>query len=888
MNLPTEFLAIRERFLSKLPDRLERMRALVSTYAAGDPSALNHLKREAHSLVGAAGLHEMTELARRTSIVEELASTQTTPERLCDAIEQVTDTIENPLSLGLPATPTHTTAAIALLFQGQDEMVSQAALLTGAGYRVSQYDDIEAFEASLTGGSQPALLLLGLQFNNDDYSGIDYLTRLRKRQSLGFPIIVLSANRSLTQGMQAYREGAARVLAQPIRAEALLHHVADTLAAQKPNRLKLMIVATAPYGKLAEYIATLTDPMLSFSYCNSPDDIPACLDQTAIDAIMLDDSGEDVEPVRALTLLLQDHVKAAHLPILTFTSRDDQVRRANCWAAGSNALVDTSLTSVEFSAMLRALCRDAESGRNNVAAAACQHYEHVRQCEALDHHAIISMADATGTLFETSSRHDLLTGFARTELIGSHLWEPRNGLAPPELSADIIAQVQNGQVWQGEYPLSCKHDQTLWMHTTLVPYLDLKGRPYQYMVIRSDITARKLGEQALAEARCRETALSAVIQETLLLPPLPNNTGGIPVASRYRASAGVAGDFHAMIELGPDTFDLMIGDVMGKGIPAALIGAAVKMELNQCLLDLAACKTKSWPPQPSAIIDALHQRLASRLIELECFVTLAYVRFDQYQQTLTSVGCGHPEILIFTPDGFHEIQNQHPPLGIIQDEIYKQITTPWPKGSVVLLYSDGLSETTNSDGNMLEVSGLKEIAVTALAQHNHPAQVATHILNTINQFAGEQSPADDSTLIVVRHPADHEVFIDLANTLNSLPGLREFLLRSCSPTPSDECLDRIVLASVEAFTNIVKHAQSNSNTIGILLQQISSQIELSMHYDGVSFELPEIDTLPEPEAMKESGYGLALIRTLCDEFTCTNAMGSNAQHLVFIPNSWSQ
>jgi HPt (histidine-containing phosphotransfer) domain-containing protein len=95
MNLPTGFLALRERFLSRLPERLDRMRAQLSAVEAGDPAALAELKREAHSLVGAAGLHEMTELARRASRVEELTNVQCAPETLAEAIVQVAEAIEN-------------------------------------------------------------------------------------------------------------------------------------------------------------------------------------------------------------------------------------------------------------------------------------------------------------------------------------------------------------------------------------------------------------------------------------------------------------------------------------------------------------------------------------------------------------------------------------------------------------------------------------------------------------------------------------------------------------------------------------------------------------------------------------------------------------------------
>jgi PAS domain S-box-containing protein len=881
MTLPTGFLALRERFLSRLPERLDRMRAQLSAIETGDPAALPELRREAHSLVGAAGLHEMTELAQRASRVEELTNVLSAPETLAEAIAQVAETIESQQSGSAPdAEPNHTQADIALLFQGRDEMGSQAALLGGAGYRVRQYDGIEALEAAVEAGERPDLLLLGLQFNGDDHAGVQYLSRLRARLGFPLPVLVLSASRSMELGMEAYRAGATRVVAKPISAETLLHQVADTLVAWEIPAQRLLAVG-APDGGLARFLANLDDPLLAFTYCAQPGDIPARLAEAAFDAIILDDSAADPQRTRALVSLLHDHSESAQLPILVFTSTEDTQRRAEAWAAGSAAIVDASLAPAEFGPMLRALCRAAARGRRDAGAAVHQLYEHARQRQALDHHAIISLADASGTLFETSPRHAPLTGFARMELIGSHLAEHRHGFAPPEFSGEILAQVQNGQVWQGEYPLNCRHDEARWVRGTLVPFLDPQSRPYQYMVIRSDITDRKRSEQALAEARSREIALAAQIQETLLLPPLPAIVAGVPIASRYHASAGVAGDFHALIETGPDTFDLMIGDVMGKGVPAALVGAALKMELAQCLLELRAHAEGTAPPRPIAILDALHRRLTSRLIELECFVTLTYVRFDRREQTLTSIGCGHPEMLVFAQGSVHEVPNQHPPLGTVADEVYTQTTTPWPKGSVVLLYSDGLSETCDVEGRMLDVSGLKDIAASALMEHSHPGEFAAFVLDATDRFAAGHPPEDDRTLIAVRHPTDTEHFGDLPNALDSIPALREFILEASPPKLNDADRDRIALAGVEAFSNIVKHARSSSSTIGILFRHDEGQVQLSLHCDGEPFEPPAPGALPEPEELRESGYGLPLIHLLCDEFRSGHTLGTNTTRLVF-------
>lgn len=891
MNLPAGFLALRERFLSRLPERLERMRAHWVAVTDGDPAALSELRREAHSLVGAAGLHEMVELARSAARLEHLASLQHTPEALAEAIARVSEAIDGQQSaVTLQNDRDPVQADIALLFQSQDEMASQAALLGGAGYRVSRFDSIEAFEAASTEGARPDLLLLGLQFHDDDRAGIAYLPRLQACMGPTSPVLIVSASRSLELGIAAYRAGAAGVLSKPIAPETLLQRVAEALAGQRRHVHQLLVITTADVG-MARFIETLDDPQLAWTFCNQTGEIRATLAATAFDAVILEDAGDEhaqdmlapAAPVRtpALVSLLRDDPLAAHRPILVFSSSADPQRRARIWGAGAAAVFDASLPPEEFGPMLRAICQAATRGRRNADAAAREQYEHSRQRQALDHHAIISLADASGTLFETSLGHGPLTGFARTELIGSHLAEAREEFAPPEFSADILAHVRNGKVWQGEYRLPGKHDELRWVLGTLVPFLDPGGQPYQYMVIRSDITDRKRSEQALAAAHSRETALAAQIQATLLLPPIPAVLGGVPMASSYHAFAGVAGDFHALIELGPDTFDLLIGDVMGKGVPAALIGAAVKMELAQCLLELQAHSQDNRPPAPSAIIDLLHRRLASRLIALECFATLTYARFDRRARTLTSVGCGHPEILVFGPRDMHEVPNLHPPLGTIANEAYSETTTPWPPGAVALLYSDGLSETSNADGAMLGTSGLKDIALAALAEHRHPSQVAAYVLDATNRHAAGRLPTDDRTLIVVRNPTDAEHFCDLNSHLDAIATLRAFIVEHCASRLTHRDTDRVMLAAVEAFTNIVKHSQSGSRSIRALLHHGQGHVELILHDDGIPFTPPSSGRLPAPEEFRESGYGIPLLHALCEKFEINHALGTNTTRMIF-------
>lgn len=877
MSLPVEFLALRERFIARLPERLAAVTQALAELGSGNAAALPEIRRVAHSLVGAAGLHGMSELAAQASRIETLAEHGAAFDEIAAAVAQLAQLIAPAGTAPRDEMMENTRSAnIALLFDNQDEMRSQSALLQGSGYRVTTYTSFDALEADIRAGNSFDLLLMGLLFGGEDQAGVAYLQRLQHLQ-FGAPVVVVSASRSIQCRLAAHKAGAASVLFKPLSAQGLLRSVNETLTGGSDEVLAVLAIAIEP-GSLDEFARLAAGPRLCIEPCNGIAELRSALGQRRYNALLLQDNPQDEATTTALMALLHDDPDTVHLPMLLFSSRVDSARQARALAAGCKAIVDPGWQYPELNALLQALCTAASRRRVEVDSTRMKVYEFARQGEALDKHAIISLADHAANVFETSPQHSALTGYARTELIGANLAQPRTGFAPPELTAAILDEVQDGNIWQGEYALPGKEGQACWVSSTLVPFLDAAGKVYQYMVIRSDITQRKRSEQGLAKARASQLAIAAQIQETLLLPPLPGCPAGIPLASMFTAAEGVAGDFHALTIHHADCFDLVVGDVMGKGIAAALVGAAVKMEYASCLRELEK-QNAGRLAEPAEIVAALRQRLTPKLIELECFVTLGYLRFDRSKRVLKSVGCGHPEIIIISAAGAVSLPNQQLPLGLVEEEAPCQTETPWDPGAVVLLYSDGLSEATAPDGSILEADGLVRIAQEAHAAGRHPATITAAVLQAVDAFTGGQPPQDDRSLVAVRLPLDGETCLELDNSLKALQDLQDAVQQALGTALAAEEFDRLMLACVEAFSNIVRHANSPSARIALQIRLEPSGASVSFSYPGAPFT-PQVQTsLPEPEQLGEGGLGLILIQTLCDHVEYRHDNGINAIRL---------
>jgi sigma-B regulation protein RsbU (phosphoserine phosphatase) len=385
------------------------------------------------------------------------------------------------------------------------------------------------------------------------------------------------------------------------------------------------------------------------------------------------------------------------------------------------------------------------------------------------------------------------------------------------------------------------------------------------MLLESDRLNRAMREN---ERLAQEIEIASSIQQTLLTGRPPVGVPRIEIAAYSAASQRIDGDFHDFLRHG-DAVDVVIGDVMGKGVAAALLGAATK---SQFLRAIANLSLRGSTPSPVAIVRRAASRLSERLIAVERFVTLCYARFDPPRSTLEFVDCGHTGILLhrkLTGESMF-LKGDDLPLGISMESRFEQRSVPIMTGDTFLLFSDGVTETRNTEGELFGEKRLIEAVETFCSLG--PGILVQQIRKVADEFRGEAPQADDFSCVALRLGPKPDGEISERSAVEFACGLDQLhsvgiWLRSIAERAGvePERLARLEMSCHEAFVNCVKYGSAGECTRPVYLEGaiFKTHLQIEIRHEGPAFDPL---TIPPPsfDGSRDGGFGTFIIMRSAD------------------------
>jgi phosphoserine phosphatase RsbU/P len=247
------------------------------------------------------------------------------------------------------------------------------------------------------------------------------------------------------------------------------------------------------------------------------------------------------------------------------------------------------------------------------------------------------------------------------------------------------------------------------------------------------VTARRMFQREVRLITIeKELDIARRIQSSILPPAFPSRTA-FRVAARYLPMTSVAGDFYEFVIAETDRTGLLVADVSGHGVPAALIASMVK---------LAAASQKAKAHRPAEFLSGMNAALFGNTQTQ--FVTASYVFIDAVSRRLSYAAAGHPPMLLLRNGEVIEVEENGLMLALFDFATYSDRAIDLKPADRILLYTDGAIEASNASG---EAFGRERLAQSVRnSSRQTPDQAADSIVQDVKAWSAHQE--DDITIML--------------------------------------------------------------------------------------------------------------------------------------------
>jgi sigma-B regulation protein RsbU (phosphoserine phosphatase) len=392
-----------------------------------------------------------------------------------------------------------------------------------------------------------------------------------------------------------------------------------------------------------------------------------------------------------------------------------------------------------------------------------------------------------------------------------------------------------------------------------------------------------LHQENLKQTRMQtEMEMARQVQQRLLPQQVPE-VAGLDMHAAWRPARQASGDFYDFIQRPDHPFIFTLGDVSGKGMPAALITVEALTELRsqaRVLLD----------PNPASIMSSLNEVLYDDFTRAEMLATIFIGQYDPVCCELRYTNAGHAPVISCPADGpARLLKASAPPIGVLSMLSYQNETLILNPDDLLIVATDGFNESFNGDGDMFGYERL--LQQVEKVRHAPAHEIIRSLFAAVDEFTGytrthhtltHHTLDDDQAIIVLKGTGTSTgVCVSRSTTIRlDLPALpasldilaaaiETILKQHTTLEDPEKTIYETRLAIHELCVNIIEHAYGGARekttgyiALTITLIPFPHRLIVETYDTGEPFDPSRV---PEPELLGERGRGLQLIRALMDE-----------------------
>jgi len=467
-----------------------------------------------------------------------------------------------------------------------------------------------------------------------------------------------------------------------------------------------------------------------------------------------------------------------------------------------------------------------------------------------------------------------LTGYTAEEVMGKNLSFLNSGVHAPDFFKQMWVQILAGQVWHDEVVNKRKDGELYTEEMTITPVFDQQNEIKSFVAIKQDISERKrLEEISSREKKRMETELDVArdIQMNLLRKNITDSSPheDIDIYAYLIPAREVGGDFYDYFWLDDENLCFFIGDVSGKGVPAALM-----MAVTKTLLKSSIRSTKSV----SSTLKQVNNEI-SKDNDNYMFITVFIGILNSTTGYLSYASAGHnPTYLvdrtdndIITLNELHGIV-----IGAMEDSTYRESVRRIKRGDSLFIYTDGITEARNHENALFGDSRLHDFLLDHL--QDKPEQLVNSLLTEVKRHEEGTDQADDITILNIHYIEPSEaalvdsLYSNVPNNLESVQiFIQDFGRFATKQAVESETVQQLQIVFDELLSNIIKYAYTDNDPheIEVKVRFYGDNLTITILDDGQQynpFNNQKPDTTLEIQDREIGGLGIHLVKFFVDEY----------------------